>query len=181
MFIDVDRNFSHLRPLEAHFDEIRAEALAVPIERYREWYDPNAYAGAWKLFILHTMYADWEYAKDCEPNRELCPRTWELVKDIPNKVMVGFSYISPKTHVYPHHDKVVEAAGYDHSARCHMGIKIPKAQSPVRVGEVVSEYQEGRFLAFDGGKYEHEVGNMSDEGRITFCIELLYDPATLVE
>lgn len=181
MFIDVARNFPQVRALEPHFDVIREEALAVPLDMYTEWYDPNAYTGAWKLFVMYTRYQDWKYAEHEERNRAMCPRTWDLVKDFEGKVLIAFSYISPQTHVYPHYDKVVDAAGGDHSARCHLGIQVPKGKSPVRVGEALGEYKEGEFIAFDGGKYEHEVGNMSDQGRITFCVELMYDPATLLE
>lgn len=181
MFIDVDANFPVVRKLEDHFETIRDEALALSFDDYEDYFEPKSYAGIWKLCILYTRYPDWPYAKFQEKNRALCPKTWELVKDIPDKVLVGFSYISPQTHVYPHFDGVVDNAKGDHAARCHMGITIPRGKSPIRVGEAFGEYVEGKFLAFDGGRFEHEVGNQSDEDRITFCVELMYDPTKLIE
>lgn len=181
MFIDVARNFPKIHGLEAHFATIRKEALALSLDDYQEYFEPKSYVGSWKLFILYSCFPDWVFAKYAEENRRKCPKTWELVKDIPNKVLVAFSYLAPQTHVYPHFDGVVDTSGGDHSARCHMGLLVPKGQAPIRVGAEMKEYEEGRFLAFDGGRFEHEVGNRSHEDRITFCVEVMYELDKLVE
>ncbi|MEZ5980408.1 MAG: aspartyl/asparaginyl beta-hydroxylase domain-containing protein [Planctomycetota bacterium] len=180
MFIDVDANFPVMRSLEPHFQTIRDEALALSLDDYQEYFEPREYSGSWKLFILYSCFPDWQFARFAEENRRKCPKTWELVKDIPDKVLVAFSYIAPLTHIYPHFDGVFDAEGGIHSARCHMGIKVPEG-CPIRVGQAFSEYQEGRFLAFDGGRYEHEVGNRSNEDRVTLCVEVKYHLDRLVE
>jgi aspartyl/asparaginyl beta-hydroxylase (cupin superfamily) len=180
MFVDVDKNFPALTNIAKHFAELREEALAVPISQYMSWADPNAYSGGWAILILFTKYPRWDYGKQMEANRISCPKTWALVKDLPDKVMVGYSYQAPKTHVYPHRDLVDEGVLQEHSVRCHMGIKVPTGKAPIRAGTEVKQYEEGRWLGFDGVKFEHEAGNLSDETRITLCVELNYDPEKLI-
>lgn len=181
MLIDVQANFPAVRALEAHFDEIRREASQLSPDDYFEYLDPMSVAGSWRLFVLHAQVPDWTYARDVERNRARCPRTWELVKDVPGSVLVSFSYLAPQTHVYPHVDNDRPyMLGAHSTARCHMGIDVP-SDCPIRIGEVLSEYEEGRFVAFDAARHRHEVGNRSNRGRVTFCVEVEYDVETLVE
>ncbi|MEZ5980409.1 MAG: aspartyl/asparaginyl beta-hydroxylase domain-containing protein [Planctomycetota bacterium] len=180
MFVDIEKNFPALKELEKHYAALREEVLAVPFSQYTPWADPNAYAGGWAILILFTKYPRWDYGKQMEQNRLSCPKTWDLVKDLPGKVMVGFSYQAPHTHVYPHRDLVDDDVLKENSIRCHMGIKVPAGKAPIRAGDQVSQYVEGKWLGFDGVKFEHEAGNLSDEPRVTLCVELEYDPAKLV-
>ncbi|MEZ5980407.1 MAG: aspartyl/asparaginyl beta-hydroxylase domain-containing protein, partial [Planctomycetota bacterium] len=102
MFIDVDANFPALRALASNFEAIRDEALAIDPADYFEYIQREIFTGSWRLFVLYSEVEDWTYANAVEENRRRCPRTWELVKDVPDKVLVGFSYLAPQTHVYPH-------------------------------------------------------------------------------
>lgn len=162
------RLFPWVADIEAHWEEIRAEAAIAledlesipPLASISPDHRRIAPAGRWRSFFLIG------YGYREENNCRICPRTTELVSRIPGLNSAFFSVLVPGTHI-PTHTGVTKAF-----LTCHLGIQVPRERDKCRM-RVVDEWlswEEGRALVFDD-VFEHEVRNDSDETRIVLLIQ----------
>jgi len=103
-----------------------------------------------------------------QENIALCPRTWELVKDIPGLTAVSFNMLEEHTSIKPHRGDT------NVIARCHMGVDIP-ARAPrcgFRVGNETRSWEEGRFLMFNDA-HEHTAWNNTNFKRYILVIDVM--------
>ena len=99
---------------------------------------------------------------------ELCPRTAELVQQIPGMVTAMFSILSPHKHILAHRGP------YKGVLRYHLGLIVPsdKEACRIRVGDEIRHWEEGKSMVFDD-TYEHEVWNDTDELRAVLFLDVL--------
>jgi len=115
----------------------------------------------WKTFFLYG------YGEKAEENCSRCPRTTELVEQVPGMTTAFFSVISPGTHIPPHRGP------YKGVLRYHLGLKVPDPpeQCRIRVGDVVEHWDEGQSLVFDD-TYNHEVWNETTGERAILFLDV---------
>lgn len=128
----------------------------------------------WKTFHFHHG------KKRIEKNCALCPKTTELIEQIPGYWIrhAVFSLLEPGAHAKPHRD------GGSYSLNCHLGLLIPE-KCNIRVGSEIRSWQEGKCILFDTS-FEHEVWNHSNERRVVLQIttwhpELTQDEQQVLE
>ena len=148
--------FPSVVALEDNWEVIREEydsisSGAIP------YLEEDLYRGEWDVFPLIA------FGKKDERRCELCPKTWELVKDIPGLTTASFSVLGAYTEIHPH-------TGFTNKVlRCHLGLKIPHGCAII-VGEQARRWQEGKCLIFDD-TIEHSAYNKNDEDRVVLLLD----------
>jgi ornithine lipid ester-linked acyl 2-hydroxylase len=114
----------------------------------------------WKIFPLIA------YGIRSQPNIELCPETWRIVRSIPGLTTAMFSILEPGKRLPPHRGP------YNGVLRLHLGLLIPEPRErlAIRVGPDQCHWQEGRVLIFDDA-YEHEAWNESSQVRVVLFVD----------
>ncbi|WP_228254884.1 aspartyl/asparaginyl beta-hydroxylase domain-containing protein [Aquirhabdus parva] len=162
------RDFPWITQLEAHWEEIKKEAdtalqdlnTVPPLATISPDHRRIAPAGKWRAFFLYG------YGYRVDGNCQICPRTAELVKDIPGLNSAFFSILAPHTHL-PTHTGVTKAI-----ITCHLGLTVPNEteKCQMRVVDQHVGWQEGKALVFDD-VFQHEVRNDTDEIRVVLLIQ----------
>ena len=170
VFLDVDSTVPELRRIDQHFEEIKAELLAVlperarmplyhemsPVQRGISAKTPEA----WRVLHLHSYAAT-------SPNRDLCPRTAEIVGSIPGVLGSFFSILEPGKSIPPHYGPLMGFVRY------HTAFVVPKNNPPrLRVKDQWYTWKEGESVLFDD-TWDHEVVNECDEVRVILVTDLV--------
>ncbi len=116
----------------------------------------------WKTFFLYG------FGFEARLGVEMCPRTAELMRQIPGMKTAMFSILSPRKHILDHRGP------YKGVLRYHLGLIVPEdAEScRIRVGEDVRHWEEGQSMIFDD-TYNHEDWNDTDETRVVLFVDVL--------
>ena len=159
-------NFPFLEILEGNWKDIKHELDGVIGEEefeFDEWPEKNLYVGRWDVFGLY----DWNKKND--KNCEMCPRTTEVVEEIPGLVTAGFSALAPHSHIKPHQ-------GYEENPvfRGHLGLIIPEPKKScwLRVEHDIFYWEPGKAFVFDDHLW-HEAHNESDSWRFILLFDFL--------
>lgn len=165
--LDADL-FAWARLLRAAAPDIRAEARAVleqgealpSLAAISPDHRKIAPMGQWRSFFLYG------YGHAIEDNLARCPRTTEILGQIPNLNSAFFSILQPGTHI-PAHRGVTKGL-----VTCHLGLFVPPGdRCRMRVDDEIVTWGEGETLLFDD-TYEHEVWNDTDETRVVLLIQV---------
>lgn len=115
----------------------------------------------WKTFFLYG------YGVKAEENCARCPRTTELIEQVPGMTTAFFSILSPGKHIPPHRGP------YKGVLRYHLGLKVPSpaAQCRIRVDDQIVHWEEGKSVVFDD-TYDHEVRNETDGERAILFLDV---------
>lgn len=115
----------------------------------------------WKTFFLYG------YGEKITENCARCPRTTELVEQVPGMTTAFFSILSPGKHIPPHRGP------YKGVLRYHLGLKVPEParQCRIRVADRVEHWEEGESLVFDD-TYDHEVRNATGGERAILFLDV---------
>ena len=157
--------FPDLAPLQAHWEEIRAEALSLNeagrisvATGYNDMGFNSFFRSGWKRF-----YLKW-YGEDLASARASCPRTVELLSKIPSVKGAMFASLPPEGKLVRHRDP------YAGSLRYHLGLFTPN--SPDCYIEVDGQryfWKDGEAVMFDE-TFIHHAANTTDQQRvILFC------------
>jgi len=120
MFLKAS-DFPFLARLQREWQVIRDELVALDKTYFINWPERNIYNGEWKVFGLY------KFGTKIPELCALCPRTTEIVEEIPGLETAGFSSLAPHTHITPH-------TGYTSQVlRCHLGLIAPE-NCAIRVG-----------------------------------------------
>lgn len=97
----------------------------------------------------------------------MCPKTTEILKDIPNMSSAIFSFLQPRAHIKPHvgyyqySESILRSIS--HSApdfdRVHLGLSVPSGCT-LKVNGIEDQWKEGDVLIFDD-TFRHEAWNPS--------------------
>ena len=115
----------------------------------------------WKTFFLYG------YGEKAEENCARCPRTTELVEQVPGMTTAFFSILSPGKHIPPHRGP------YKGVLRYHLGLKVPEPAEKcrIRVDDQVVHWEEGESIVFDD-TYNHEVWNETEGERAILFLDV---------
>lgn len=159
-------DFAWTAPLRAQWEAIRAEAIAVALERAPALSsispDHRAIARGdmWRSFFL------WGYGYRIDDNVARCPVTARAVADIPGLNSAFFSILAPGTRI-PAHRGVTKGL-----LTCHLGLIVPdRGDVRMRVADQTVRWREGETLMFDD-TYDHEVWNDSEQTRVVLLIQV---------
>jgi aspartyl/asparaginyl beta-hydroxylase (cupin superfamily) len=176
-FHDLE-HFPGFDQLEAGTDEIRAEyealvklktAELVPYSQYpdhvplAQWKELNNNRDWTAIHLLQN-------GKRVEANAKHCPRTLELLSNLPQAQIPGaspnamFSLLAPHTHIPPH------TGVANVRLVSHLALIVPEGCG-FRVGATTIQWQVGKAFVFDD-TIEHEAWNDSDELRVVLIFDL---------
>jgi ornithine lipid ester-linked acyl 2-hydroxylase len=158
VFIDP-RPFEFVAALEAQWEAIRSEYLALPHDAFDPWVQRQMHGGGWTVFGLCAV------GQPIPAACAVCPRTAQAIQQVPGLSMAGFSRLAPRTHVKPH-------VGWAASVyRLHLALVVPPG-CRLRVATETRSWQEGRCLIFDD-TVEHEAWNDSEFPRGVLLLDFL--------
>lgn len=114
----------------------------------------------WKIFPLIA------YGIRSQPNIDLCPQTWRLVRRIPGVTTAMFSILEPGARIPAHRGP------YNGVLRLHLGLIVPEPRERlgIRVGSEQRNWREGQALIFDDA-YEHEAWNETSQSRVVLFVD----------
>ena len=158
MFLDP-ADFGIARCLEANWEMIRDECLALPEGAFDPWVQRSMHGTGWSVFGLvaggHQI-----------PNGlEQCPRTSEILGLLDRIGLAGFSKMAAGSHIAPH------AGWAANEYRLHLGLVVPDG-CRFRVAAETRQWHEGKCLIFDD-TVEHEAWNDSAEVRVNLMVDFL--------
>jgi beta-hydroxylase len=153
--------------LEAGWGEIRAELDALrdkrvevpPLAQISPDHSDVAKDGKWKSFVLEA------YGYHVPSNRALCPRTTQLLDQIPGLVLAMFSMMEPGTLV-PLHTGVSKAL-----INVHLGLDVPEGNCRIEVDGVPRRWENGKLLVLDD-TFPHQVWNYTDHMRVVLLMQI---------
>jgi len=158
VFLDP-KHFEFVAVLEAQWDAIRAEYLALPSSLFDPWVQRQMHGGGWTVFGLYAL------GQQIPAACAACPITARALQQVPGLSMAGFSRLAPRTHVKPH-------VGWAASVyRMHLALVVPPC-CRLRVAGETRTWQEGSCLIFDD-TVEHEAWNDSDLPRGVLLVDFL--------
>lgn len=101
-------------------------------------------------------------------NCRLFPRTWEVLKQVPNLTAVSFNLLEGQTTIKPH------VGNTNAIVRCHLGLIIPDVlpRCGFRVGEESRGWKEGKLLMFCDA-HRHTAWNNTNENRYIMVIDVM--------
>jgi aspartyl/asparaginyl beta-hydroxylase (cupin superfamily) len=171
VFFDTDRTLPELRVVDENVTAIREELLAIlprkeQIPRYHEVDGRQSTISAQGNGSWHTFFVSMYGVGDRLPNRNLCPRTVEIVERIPGLIQAFFSILDAKKCV-PAHD-----GPHQYYLRYHTGLIVPREKPPrIRVKDRYYTWKEGESLLFDDS-WNHEVENQAESERVVLIVDV---------
>lgn len=114
----------------------------------------------WRTFVLFA------YGAKSVRNTQLCPKTTEILENIPGLKTAFFSVLAPGKVIPPHRGP------YKGLLRSHLGVRVPPGDCAIRVGNETNSWQRGKVLFFDD-TIQHEAWNHSREERVVLFLDVL--------
>lgn len=173
VFFDIDEIYPSLRLLDRHWKAIREELdRLMPLQdlmpKYHELDSDLLNSSAryhrqsrWNVFMLYC------YGSKPEHNRALCPKTCELLDQIPYLNQAFFSILDPGKSI-PAHTGPTRAY-----IRYHLGLRVPENNPPsIRVKDQHYTWKEGESVLFDDS-WDHEITNHADGVRVVLIVDVM--------
>ncbi len=159
-------SFSWVASLESNWHIIRDEMQDI-ISGNQEIVlsSPNppylSQPSAWKnIYFWNFM---WQYHKNCRRY----PKTYNLLKSIPNLTFAEFTVLEPHSRVLPHIGET------NTTIRGHLGIVIPGKLplAGIKVGNEEKSWEEGKVVLFSDC-HRHTVWNDTDARRFVLVFDI---------
>lgn len=173
VFFDIASTEPALLELDRNFELIRRELDAVLPRKQRLPSYHQLDESLVKISVGDGADKDWKvfmlFVNGVDPvdNQALCPRTTELVKQVPNLFQAFFSILDPGKSVPAHRGAYL---GY---LRYHLALEVPATRPPsMRIKDQRHVWQEGESILFDD-TWDHQVDNDSDAIRVVLIVDIL--------
>jgi len=158
LFLEPD-DFPFTARLVDHWQVIRDEYLALDPDAFRPWVQREMYGQGWAIFGFYAS------GTAIPHNCARCPRTAELLAEVPGLTLAGFSRMGPRSHVTTH-------VGWAKSVyRLHLGLVVPDG-CRLRVADETRSWREGEVLIFDD-TVPHEAFNNAGQTRTVLLLDFL--------
>jgi aspartate beta-hydroxylase len=158
--------------LQANYDAIREEILALDGARFHRESEPISRTGDWDVAFFY------ERGRRHDDACAACPVTARGIETYATvRTMAGLTYVSRlrgSTHISPHRGPT------NLRLRCHLGIAVPEGDCAIRVGDQTRRWQEGRCLVFDD-HFEHEAWNHTRQDRIVLIVDMWHPGLSATE
>jgi len=148
--------------LEAHWQEIADEVAAIPDDELTkiksDLFFRNIADDKWKKLYL-KWYGDFDPL-----GKEKCPRTCEILSQLPNIKSAMISRLEPGAKIKPHRGPLGGIV------RLHLGLATPNDDKCfINVDGINYSWKDGQVVLLDD-TYEHYVENNTDQTRtVLFC------------
>jgi beta-hydroxylase len=114
----------------------------------------------WKSFLFRL------YGADVPSNRARCPKTAQLLDEVPGLYTAFFSIFEPHKRI-PIHSGPLKGV-----IRCHLPLIVPSGgECWIEIGGEVHHWVEGELLIFDD-TYLHRARNDTDDIRVVLFIDV---------
>jgi hypothetical protein len=164
--------FPLARYLQAHFEAIREEVLALEPSRFQRESERIKRTGDWDVLFLY------ERGRRRDEVCDACPVTTRGIETHGAlRTAAGLIYVSRMragTHIRAHRGPT------NVRLRCHLGITVPDGDCAIRVGDEIRRWREGECLVFDD-HFEHEAWNHTAEDRIVLIVDLWHPDLSTTE
>jgi beta-hydroxylase len=134
-------------------------------------FNTNSWNPAHPHYVKGNFEVSWKtftflfFGIERKDNAALCPRTFEIIRQIPEIMLAQFSLLLPKTHIQPH-------KGYSPAVlRNHLPLIVPEGDCAIKVGNETHQWKKGELLVFDDS-HEHEAWNNSDKTRVILMFDI---------
>jgi aspartate beta-hydroxylase len=155
--------FEIVADLEANYEVIREEALALDCGRFQRESEQIDRTGSWDVAFLH------ERGRRNKEVCDACPVTASTIERHRTiRTHAGLSYFSRMrgdAHIAAHRGPT------NLRLRCHLGILVPEGDCGIRVGDELGRWEQGRCIVFDD-RYDHEAWNHTAAERIVLIVDL---------
>lgn len=159
--------------VESHFESIQQELLDLLDIKDRQTIPSiSNWTGAYSDYVNSQHSISWKtyellfFGIKHQENIKKCPKTYEVIRQIPEIITAQFSFLSPQTHIQPH-------KGYSKMIlRNHLPLLVPEGnQCGIRIEDETHYWNEGKLVSFDDN-FEHEAWNHSDQIRIVLMFDV---------
>ncbi len=159
--------FPWVKTIESQWATIRDELQSVldsqddVLEPYPDQNKTNR-RHAWRTAGL--MY--WSFGS--RKYQTMFPRTWAILKDIPDLTSASVLLLEPRSTIKPH------IGDTNAMVRCHMGLIVP-ASAPrcgLRVKDTTLSWEHGRIFMFNDA-HEHTAWNNTDQNRYILSFDVM--------
>ncbi|UZJ43116.1 aspartyl/asparaginyl beta-hydroxylase domain-containing protein [Marinimicrobium sp. C6131] len=165
-YVSVER-FPELKLVQDNWEVIREEALLLNDESHikaSQEYDDlgfnSFFRRGWKRF-----YLKW-YGNNLKSAEKLCPKTVELLRQIPSIKGAMFTMLPPGSDLTRHRDP------YAGSLRYHLGLVTPNSDDCfINVDGQSYAWRDGEAVMFDE-TYLHYARNNTDRNRIILFLDV---------
>lgn len=165
-YVDV-KNFPELMVLEDHWEVIRDEAVGLAssseIKASKDLDDlgfNSFFKTGWKRY-----YLKW-YGVDLKSAMQQCPKTFNLLSNIPTVKGAMFAMLPPEAQLKKHRDP------YAGSLRYHLGLVTPNSDACfINVDGQVYSWRDGESVMFDE-TFIHYAQNNTDHNRIVLFLDV---------
>lgn len=163
--LDIDSKFSEHEKIKKKWKTIRDELLnninKLKIPNYNKinsrGKDLMGDNINWGILGLRL------YGNDIKENIKHFPKTWEILKDIPNLSTITFSILDPKKYIPPH------SGPYKGIMRYFLCLDIPDGECYLLVDGIRYDFKNGDDILWDD-TYTHSVlNNTNDKRMILLC------------
>ncbi len=113
----------------------------------------------WRLFGLYLN------GRPLERNCALCPRTAEILLQVPQVTKAGFACLDRGYAMSQH------IGHHPHNYRIHLALKIPPGDCAMEVTGEVRKWQEGAVTMFDDNQI-HRAWNHTAEDRFVLIVDV---------
>lgn len=166
VYIDV-KQFPELKIFQDNWEIIRDEAInldnASQIKASKDLDDlgfNSFFRTGWKRF-----YLKW-YGANLKSAEQLCPKTLELINQVPNVKGAMFTMLPPGARLTKHRDP------YAGSLRYHLGLVTPNSDDCyISVDGQKYAWRDGEAVMFDE-TFIHYAENKTDQNRIIFFLDI---------
>ncbi len=170
--IQRNEDFPEYQILRDNWQTIRDEALKLKelgfFEQSKDTTNVAYYDVGFRTFAKYgwsKFYLHW-YGYTHHSAQELCPKTVEIIKRVPQINGAMFSLLPARSILTRHLDPVAS------SLRLHMGLKTPNQDACfIEVDGLTHSWRDGEILLFDE-TFLHHVRNDTDEFRLLFMCDV---------
>ncbi len=119
---------------------------------------------AWKNIYFFNF--GWKKHENCKR----FPKTYELLRSIPNLTFAEFTALEPNSSVLPHIGET------NTTIRGHLGLKIPGKlpEAGIKVGDQQQSWEEGKLVLFSDA-HRHTVWNHTNGRRFVLVFDVIRD------
>lgn len=173
VFFNIDQTCPELRLVDRAFSDIYTELLNLlpnqsEIPKYHEVDQRQASISKgddsqknWRTFLLFA------YGEKPLKNRQRCPKTVEVIHQVPGLVQAMFSILDPGKNIPAHEGP---SQGY---IRYHLPLIVPDINPPtIYIKDQAHTWQKGNSILFDD-THVRKVHNKATESRVVLILDIL--------
>jgi aspartyl/asparaginyl beta-hydroxylase (cupin superfamily) len=178
-YYEYEELFPQLQVLKTNYDVILEELRQVhAATAWPDWPEKHYIEGEseWRVFPFCYTFPSYDATKTTwvDHTTALCPRTAEILRNLPGIRTALFSKLGPNTILAAHRGW---ADLSNHILRCHLALTVPtldngKPCCAMVVGGEVKHHEEREVMVFDDSKLHYAFNHSADKTRFVLIVDL---------